>query len=32
MFQAGESLGFDPYNSVHGRSTRDAWRVARDRR
>ena len=32
MFPAGEPHGFDPYNSVHGRSTRDAWRVTRDRR
>jgi hypothetical protein len=32
MFPHGEPQGFDPYNSVHGRSTRDAWRVTRDRR
>jgi len=32
LFPAGESQGFDPYNSIHGRSTRDAWRTTRDRR
>lgn len=31
-FPTGEAHGFDPYNSVQGRSTRDAWRVTRDRR
>ena len=32
LFPAGEPQGFDPYNSIQGRSTRDAWRTARDRR
>jgi hypothetical protein len=33
MFPSGEPLGFDPYNSVNGRSlSRDAWRGTRNRR
>jgi hypothetical protein len=27
MLASGESQGFDPYNTVHGRSPRDAWRL-----
>jgi hypothetical protein len=30
-FQAGEPAGFDPYNSVHGKSPRDTWRGTRGR-
>jgi hypothetical protein len=32
LFPAGEPRGFDPYNSVQGQSTRDAWRTTRGRR
>jgi hypothetical protein len=33
MFPAGESQGFDPYNSINGRPlSRDAWRGTRHRR
>jgi len=32
LFPSGEPRGFDPYNSIQGRSTLDAWRTKRDRR
>ena len=32
LFPSGEPQGFDPYNSMHGKSTREAWRTPRDRR
>ncbi|HEX5161430.1 MAG TPA: hypothetical protein VFV88_06885 [Steroidobacteraceae bacterium] len=32
MFPSSESQGFDPYNNVHGKTTREAWRMRRDRR
>jgi hypothetical protein len=32
MIPSGEPRGFDPYNNVHGKSPRDAWRTTRDRR
>ena len=32
VIASGESQGFDPYNNVHGKSPRDAWRAARGRR
>jgi len=32
MFPTSEPQGFDPYNNVHGRTTREAWRSRRERR
>ena len=32
MFPTSEPQGFDPYNNVHGKTTREAWRARRDRR
>ena len=32
MFPTSEPQGFDPYNNVHGKTTREAWRLRRDRR
>lgn len=32
LFPSGEPQGFDPYNSIHGKSTLEAWRTKRDRR
>jgi hypothetical protein len=32
LFPSGEPRGCDPYNSTHGKSVREAWRVRRDRR
>ena len=32
LFPSHEPQGFDPYNSIHGKSTREAWRTKRDRR
>jgi len=32
LFPSGEPQGFDPYNSIHGKSTHEAWRTKRDRR
>jgi hypothetical protein len=32
LFPTSESQGFDPYNNVHGKTTREAWRQRRDRR
>jgi len=32
MFPTSEPQGFDPYNNVHGKTTREAWRSRRDRR
>jgi hypothetical protein len=31
LFSSGESQGFDPYNSVHGKAPRDLWRGTRGR-
>ena len=32
LFPSNESQGCDPYNSVQGKSTREAWISRRDRR
>ena len=32
LFPSAEPRGCDPYNSTHGKSTREAWRMRRDRR
>ena len=32
LFPSGEPQGFDPYNSIQGKSTREAWRTKHDRR
>jgi hypothetical protein len=32
LFPTSEPQGCDPYNSTHGKSTREAWAVRRDRR
>ena len=32
LFPTSESQGFDPYNNVQGKSTREAWRSRRERR
>ena len=32
LFPSSEPQGCDPYNSVHGRSTRETWITRRDRR
>jgi hypothetical protein len=32
LFPSSEPRGCDPYNSTHGKSTREAWRARRDRR
>jgi len=32
LFPTSEPQGCDPYNSVHGRSSREAWASRRDRR
>jgi len=32
LFPTSEPQGCDPYNSTHGKSTREAWRTRRDRR
>jgi hypothetical protein len=32
LFSSSEPQGCDPYNSTHGKSARDAWKMRRDRR
>jgi hypothetical protein len=32
LFPSSEAQGCDPYNSMHGKSAREAWRSRRDRR
>jgi hypothetical protein len=32
LFPTAEPQGFDPYNNVHGRTPREAWRSRRERR
>ena len=32
LFPSNERQGFDPYNSLHGRTTREAWLARRERR
>ena len=32
LFPSSEPQGCDPYNSTHGKTARDAWKVRRDRR
>jgi len=32
MFPTSEPQGFDPYNNVHGKTMREAWRSRRERR
>jgi hypothetical protein len=32
LFPTNEAQGCDPYNSLQGKSLREAWRVRRDRR
>ena len=32
MFPTSEAQGCDPYNSVQGKSVREAWRTRRERR
>jgi len=32
LFPTSEPQGCDPYNSTHGKSSREAWRTRRDRR
>jgi hypothetical protein len=32
LFPSSEPQGCDPYNSLNGRSTREAWTTRRDRR
>jgi len=32
LFPSNERQGFDPYNSLHGRTTREAWMARRERR
>lgn len=32
LFPSGESQGCDPYNSLNGKSPREAWQSRRDRR
>ena len=31
-FPTSEPQGFDPYNNLHGKTTREAWRSRRERR
>ena len=32
LFPTSESQGCDPYNSLHGKAAREAWKTRRDRR
>ena len=32
LFPSNEPRGCDPYNSMHGKSVREAWRARRERR
>ena len=32
LFPTSEPRGCDPYNSTHGKSFREAWRMRRERR
>lgn len=32
LFPSSEPQGCDPYNSLHGKSAREAWKSRRDRR
>ena len=32
LFPSVEPQGCDPYNSMHGKSAREAWKTRRDRR
>lgn len=32
LFPSSEPQGCDPYNSTHGRMTREAWKLRRERR